>query len=361
MILSTKTLEVFAVISFITCSSLFLYHTINLDLYLNGNQQESNALRLHKQQEHKIHSGSRSMMQFSFVATAVNTVLSKILKFVFESPFSGANTKTLSCFAAYGLAGVDFSKPDRFSDWFDDDSLMELYAAGKYEGLDGIKEYVEFVTSKDFKVYEALSDLVTFSEVTDESDACNITYVAKRRISMADYLFPDGVCYETSVGATARFTITGDETFIYVDLVNIFFPQAYFKSLSEDFLDGAIAERVCNIMEEKCVDTWDQNGFEDQSECKASVDALPFTEAGYFNGHSQSCRWLHSVFAEENENHCAHISTIPLEDPNGKIKCQESQFTRPDTLFSSAELSFFEETSMKRFGFDQSMVKACDI
>lgn len=112
-------------------------------------------------------------------------------------------------------------------------------------------------------------------------------------------------------------------------------------------------------MEEDCLDTWEQNAFANQSECKATVDLLPFTEEGYFSGPSQGCRWLHSVFVKENKDHCAHISSISLEDPNGKIKCQTTDLVKPESIFSSAELNFFKETSINEFGLDESMVTRC--
>lgn len=41
------------------------------------------------------------------------SALSSILKFLFESPLSGKNVKTLSCFVAFGLAEVDFAKTEK--------------------------------------------------------------------------------------------------------------------------------------------------------------------------------------------------------------------------------------------------------
>merc|ERR1711865_1012826 len=57
-----------------------------------------------------------------------------------------------------------------------------------------------------------------------------------------------------------------------------------------------------------------------------------------FDGNSLSCRYLHTVFAATNTNHCAHISLIPAEDPKGNIKCQTSANTAPDEYFSQTEI-----------------------
>lgn len=124
------------------------------------------------------------------VSDSMNTILSSLLKVLFESPLSLAPIKTASCFAAFYFADVDFGNTARYDDWFNDDSVLELYAGGKYYGLDGIKEYANFIYSDDFVAFEALSDLVLFSEITKESDKCNITYAVKRRIPMTGELFP---------------------------------------------------------------------------------------------------------------------------------------------------------------------------
>jgi len=140
--------------------------------------------------ENRLLGKNRPQGKRSLLLSAARTILSSILKFLFESPLSGKNVKTLSCFAAFGLAEVDFADTDSHDNWFNDDSVMELYAAGKYYGLDGIREYVNFAYCDDFTGYDQLSDQVLFSEITKDSDTCNITYAVKRKASIGDLLFP---------------------------------------------------------------------------------------------------------------------------------------------------------------------------
>lgn len=45
--------------------------------------------------------------------TLLKTALSSVLKILFESPLSGESMKTISCFAAFGLAGINFAEVDR--------------------------------------------------------------------------------------------------------------------------------------------------------------------------------------------------------------------------------------------------------
>lgn len=165
--------------------------------------------------------------------------------------------------------------------------------------------------------------------------------------------------FDIAAGSTARFTLTGDSTFINIERVNVFFPEAYLSLLFNASKDGAYAERVCGIMEESCTDVWTENAFANQSECKASVEAMPKVEGSYFDGRSQGCRWVHSVLAATNKDHCEHISTLPLEDVNGKVKCQNTTQTPMTSVFSAAELHFYKETAMNKFDFDESMISIC--
>lgn len=162
------------------------------------------------------------------------------------------------------------------------------------------------------------------------------------------------------MGSTARFTLTGDDKYILVEKVNGYYPEAFLSSFFGASNDGAYADRICSIMEENCGDVWKENEFADQAECKASVDAMPVAEGLVsVDGLSQGCRWLHSVFVKKNEDHCPHISTVPLQDINGKVKCQSSKQTQSTSVFSAAALNFFEETAVNEFELDESMSQIC--
>lgn len=53
------------------------------------------------------------------------------------------------------------------------------------------------------------------------------------------------------------------------------------------------------------------------------------------------------------------ISTIPLEDVDGKIKCQSSANNQLTSIFSAGELLFYEETAVNEFDFDESLFSVC--
>ena len=74
----------------------------------------------------------------------------------------------------------------------------------------------------------------------------------------------------------------------------------------------------------------------------------------YFDGYSQGCRALHAVFAESNTHHCAHISFAPIQDADGKVKCQESSNIQVTELFTSDELLYIDEYCLQQAELDFS-------
>ena len=62
-----------------------------------------------------------------------------------------------------------------------------------------------------------------------------------------------------------------------------------------------------------------------REQCTKTLESLPIlTNVTYLDGKDFGCRVLHAAFAERNDKHCPHISFEPLEDSNGKLKCQTS-------------------------------------
>ena len=98
--------------------------------------------------------------------------------------------------------------------------------------------------------------------------------------------------------------------------------------------------------------------------CVQDLAALPAVEepGKKFDGLSQGCRGLHAVFAETNpENHCAHISFTPVEDPKGRIKCQDSssEGVQPEDLFDEGDLNRFSQFCIEH-GLDPALAHNFD-
>ena len=60
-------------------------------------------------------------------------------------------------------------------------------------------------------------------------------------------------------------------------------------------------------------------------------------------GNSKGCRIVHGTMAALNEKHCPHLSFIPIEDQDNKLRCQESHMRSPSDIFTQWELEKIRE------------------
>ena len=297
---------------------------------------------------------SRNLL--SFFSTIFKSSLSKVLRFLFHSPISGRRLKTISCVAAYQFSNFDIGNTDQFEDWFNDESELTLSQAGTYVGNESITEYVNFIYSTYFNTYEFINIIPRFmSELTDDSEECVITVADHAKMDLSTSFYEAG-CLESMNGGTGSFEITGDETFITMKTVSIFFPTDYLAYIFGNIKPEKLAGHVCSIMENDCGEVWQANKISDQESCMNEFLALDISEGDTMriDGNSQGCRMLHSTFAELNPSHCPHLSFDSLIDRNGKIKCQISEGIEITDQFSSDQLSYFKEIASK-YGFDDTM------
>ena len=97
---------------------------------------------------------------------------------------------------------------------------------------------------------------------------------------------------------------------------------------------------ICDVSE-ACKET---NVGISKEECLEQLDQLPLvTNGSYIDGNTIGCRARHAAFAEDNPDHCPHISFEPQADSNGKMKCQESDNINPLDLFDEVDLEDFYE------------------
>jgi len=103
-----------------------------------------------------------------------------------------------------------------------------------------------------------------------------------------------------------------------------------------------VAERNCQILNDFCSSTFEDNCFEDLDACVDEMLALPGVEIdGAADGKGMACRTVHGSFARENPDHCPHVSFAPQYDVACNLKCQESKNRRDDEMFSEEELAYF--------------------
>merc|ERR1712118_383196 len=115
--------------------------------------------------------------------------------------------------------------------------------------------------------------------------------------------------------------------------------EAVFTRFRTDRVDDFICDTLLSSSRLDALGDSAEEGLTKQ-ECQRRLAKLPLAEGdeNYFDSNSHSCRAMHATFATENPTHCAHIAFAPTEDPNGKIKCQDSADVSPSDFFAQAEI-----------------------
>lgn len=248
-------------------------------------------------------------------------------------------TDCLQSFQALNFGGLgEFS---RYGEYFTDKSFVQLAQTGKYVGPQDIEEYVRFTGADSPYIAEALpiKDDLQFKRLDPATGVCEFTYQSSK-LYTTDPNFALDSTFTSAVLAKIYYNLADHK----ISQVNVFFTQDFF-----DFVFGQLLHNrrsfdfVCGVMIGNCPDTYELNGSPTLSECVAQMQALPvLSDQGRVDGREAGCRTLHSVFAEKNPMHCAHISFVPQADPMGHIKCQESFRLEVSDLFDEQDLAQFD-------------------
>lgn len=251
--------------------------------------------------------------------------------------------------AGFVALNLEAHEYDKYDQYYNQDSRMVLAQTGVYQGPDAIEEYVRFTGYSSPYVdsnenskwsYNATSDLVGFDPITG---TC-----------VFGIMYADGAILDKG--------LAGGGTVHYATMLKMYYsipnhkieknyvyytPEALSAFWNLLATDG-VNEFICNILTNPdggCQDVNKLNGDMSKEECMAELDKLPIMEGedAYADGNTRACRVVHAVFAERNPFHCAHISLVPVEDPNGKIKCQESAGLKPTDMFTEDEILAFQQ------------------
>jgi len=229
---------------------------------------------------------------------------------------------------------------EKYDTYFDDSSMITLAQAGVYVGPSNIQEYVGFT--------DAISPYVAARKVYDN------------QVDLAGYDPTTGICKFSSYsvsGVDFDPNMTNGDTLNYGVIVNIYYsiptnkveqahvfytPEAI-EAVFTRFRTDRVDDFICDtLLSSSCLDALGDSAEEGltKQECQRRLAKLPLAEGdeNYFDSNSHSCRAMHATFATENPTHCAHIAFAPTEDPNGKIKCQESADVSPSDFFAQAEI-----------------------
>jgi hypothetical protein len=223
---------------------------------------------------------------------------------------------------------------------------MQLAHTGIYKGAEGIEEYVRFA-SPTSPFVSALASFDKDAQVKTASDpetgecvmTVGVTTTAK---------FTDLVDVDKAVSRLALLKLFFEPTSynsIAISKIYVYYPEEYllwfFGSLTNT---DQTREYVCSVMKNSCPETWDLNELDSVDACTDRLEALDAAgDSADVSGDTQGCRVLHSVFAETNPSHCAHLSFVPQADPNGLFKCQESRLRTTSEMFDEDDLQVFAD------------------
>jgi hypothetical protein len=286
---------------------------------------------------------------------------------VIVGPFSSGSTELASsstgilfpklrCVLAFQRLGFAIDNFDQYPTFFRGDSVVQLAQAGKYQGPKAIEEYLKFA----FPGYSPY--------------LLNISSPVARRNSKYKVLgYRNGQCeFLSIVKPVAPLNVSNTEnvqpfnyvTMIklfldfekgYVSRMNVFFTPDFLRLVFNVALNSTNTRRfLCeDVMAGICARLLNETNTAG-NQCEATQQALPTTEGQlrYFDGNSSGCRALHGVLAlNDPTEHCPHLSFIPITDPLGRIKCQDSNRSLPSDLFSKSDLQDFR-TFARRHGID---------
>ena len=233
--------------------------------------------------------------------------------------------------------------------YFRNTSYIKLAQAGIYIGPDSMEEYIRFASESCpyFRSWEILDTEFKMPTVTSIDQATNTCTIRASNHVFAKLSKPfGGASFELAI--MVQLLLNRDE--MYIPAVHVHFPTTFIRPFMSALASPAGRRYVCRTMEESCPSTWAANGFDSAAACVAELSTRNETDGpwAHFDADTQGCRLLHAVFANENSDHCAHISLTPMADPNGVTKCHVSSGYSPMDMFSEDDMNQYESYAAKR-------------
>lgn len=292
---------------------------------------------------------------FHFFHSSLAYVIVEYGMFGGQSEYFQPTTAAGACMYGLKESGFDLQDTDNYYKWMDKTSVLDLAETGTYEGPEEVKEYVDF-TKADFFDYYKRSGPLDITPIRTTYDECHVLFVTTTKAQVKKEFNPAGACLETVFGYTLRFAPKPFK----VHRIDLFYSPEFTSKLFSDGLEtDAVRDYICDIMEDKCQDTFKFNNLTTSS-CQAEYDSLPPTNgAGYLDDRSKGCRVLHSASAAINKNNCPHLSFSPQEDNLGRTKCQKSKGKKPEDIFPAIELEKIKAKG-HQWGFPDLLYETCE-
>jgi len=260
----------------------------------------------------------------------------------------------------YGFFGLEFNifNYAGYETYFTDDSVMTLAQTGSYKGRDNIEEYVRFADSTSpyineqnvvEQVVEMEGESPVIADFNPSTGVCKFNINVLVNMTMNDEL-TDGGYFEYGYLVNVYYSIGTNN----LPRVDIYYTPEFLVEFFGRLTTNEVDEFVCDVLTgPPCAgtDVPEKNGYfpsksgkKSTRKCNRELSNLPdYTGDVYSDGNTQACRMLHAVFAENNPDHCPHVSLAEVADKNGDFKCQVSEDIQVSDLFSTDEINKLED------------------
>lgn len=163
-----------------------------------------------------------------------------------------------------------------------------------------------------------------------------------------------GTWFEIVFGRRVRISFPRDKSSFSVVTEDLFFPPSAGNIIEDELKASATSSAACTVLASTCPYEFAVNNFANALDCTERMDGLlpgsTVSDVGLttVDGNSTGCRHLHAALAAVRpETHCPHLSLIPMEDLDGKVKCNESANYDLRDFFSTEDFTLFRRTAEK--------------
>jgi hypothetical protein len=304
--------------------------------------------------------GSSPQTKSNTIVKVVGILLALVLAFSYIPTLNGL-LWTANCYLGTRVSGFQVLETDRYEEWFAPDATMTLAQTGTFEGPKQMKEYVDFTQAIYFDLYESL-DRETSMRVASKDQCLLVLAIENKAQVKEEYsLTENAECAVATVGIKLNYTVGMFGFGFNIKSLDLFYPSKFLQVLFSDLVGGPKAtDYICDtVLRDNCAEVYEKNGLDEDS-CKTMYNELPATDDfGCLNDKTKGCRILHSAFAEFNDEHCPHMSFIPMEDYSGELWCQEPCHVKVEDLWDDEEMAFLEKFSDDN-GWGEDMYTTCE-
>ncbi|CAB9496630.1 Putative white-brown complex homolog protein 30 [Seminavis robusta] len=251
---------------------------------------------------------------------------------------------------------------------YDDNTVLSVPTVGVFVGNDAIQEYVRYFSVQgdsgpDFLLWDTCStegtQIIELQEVGEGYCEITLAHAVYSLVNPKLRSSPEKIANSMVFGDRFRLEYGEDGKDAHMASRNVYFPPQFSTIIGGTVDDSIMRSHVCVAMEDYCPSVFEQNGFETPSDCTEALAPIPVVTRSHqgidtIDGNSLGCRHVHSTLAKHDPStHCPHMSLLPMEDPAGKVKCQDSYNFTYEEFFTPEDFALFDLVATRN-GLDES-------